>query len=1249
MLLPSDVARLVLGYLQQEKLMSTCQSFVSESPNLKEYAEHHTEDGTIPGCLLSLFGKNLTTILNEYITMKAKENQAEVPFMMSSLWKKLDLTLSQIRSMQESAAFNSHQRARTRKGINDRLRQRMLTSPLAVSGSLNPHPAIQQTSTPIMATQYVLRPLHTPGALQLNASSSYLAETSAQSSNSTSISLVEAAHKKPPPAATASPVRRKQDIQRRRRAAQLNSTTAASDGDVGENGDGLQAIIDNDFPQMVIENAREKILSNKSLQEKLAENINKFLGGESAAQSSKHTEGTIAEQDASIDEILGLQGGEMHMSEEAIHDILTQTELDPDFQELYDLFACVTSKAPKVSPRDSSASNNDPKNVSEKGKKQDVVERLLDVDSGPSESTKKIDVCSKGNDGDNLAGQRNGKFSMDQTSPLPSTSQQACANEKSNSGDQSSGDSHCNVAVIITDGETSSDLSGGDVVLDTQDIEMKNTSPPKDEAAYGFHMAEDISLPSTVVADKSIIRTVNEEPEGIASTEVTITGTPPHVMQQETSKNDPIIPSETPQMDDRATKSSTPSPSNKPCNSATNPQLVVAESISPAAKPQPVQNTDFPPCPGQSSAAPETSAPCSSVPSTSQTVLDDSSIITLNFTECLPEDPEIHDAVKSINEENYATIILSPLVKSPDLTRVIPSQENAIIDLTDSPVVGEPAQLVTPSNDATVSVNALSGDCAIYSISGASNSTGENNVIQLMPATSASFAQTGNIYFNSCGPTMPPNVLMVSKSSAASQKQPSLFQTPPRPGNIYSIGQTMSPKLPQGSTIILASPVPNVLQGVVGMFPVSLVGQNSSTFTAPSHQILHVPVSKPIVPKLPLPPRAKKPEPPRPSANAGKSLSNSAADSSGLSSSFVQRLGNDTTHPDSTNAAADKEGEAHRRVLFFDGKTTAKAKLGSSSSTSSKSQKADRNDSVQNTGNVSTSRSKESKIAECTAPSVVGNPRASSTPATTKDQGTEKRPVAPSGGTLGNKENVLQVETGATQVDKRSNTQESEKNVKRPQETGRKQTSLPNLLRKTPQKVPPERVCPTSPLVKQASQLLQGMQFQSPKKSSQEDLPFPPTPGSGLEDRPLENHVDQTRTPSSKRYNEEGGTPKPMFPPATPDLPTCSPASEAGSENSVNMAAHTLMILSRASLAKSGASTPLKDNSQQVKSSKSTSKKRKRDETEGYERQSHKRDHLSLSDLQKKKKARKHRKKSSDSFPAGMDVDKFLMSLHYDE
>ena len=39
------------GYLQEEGLSSTSQSFIHESPNLKEYAEHSTEDGTIPACV----------------------------------------------------------------------------------------------------------------------------------------------------------------------------------------------------------------------------------------------------------------------------------------------------------------------------------------------------------------------------------------------------------------------------------------------------------------------------------------------------------------------------------------------------------------------------------------------------------------------------------------------------------------------------------------------------------------------------------------------------------------------------------------------------------------------------------------------------------------------------------------------------------------------------------------------------------------------------------------------------------------------------------------------------------------------------------------------------------------------------------------------------------------------------------------------------------------------------------------------
>uniref|UniRef100_A0A9L0IT14 Uncharacterized protein n=1 Tax=Equus asinus TaxID=9793 RepID=A0A9L0IT14_EQUAS len=89
---------------------------------------------------------------------------------------------------------------------------------------------------------------------------------------------------------------------------------------------------------MVIENAREKILSNKSLQEKLAENINKFLTSDNnIAQVPKQTDSNPTEPETSIDELLGLQS-EIHMSEEAIQDILEQTESDPAFQALFDLF-----------------------------------------------------------------------------------------------------------------------------------------------------------------------------------------------------------------------------------------------------------------------------------------------------------------------------------------------------------------------------------------------------------------------------------------------------------------------------------------------------------------------------------------------------------------------------------------------------------------------------------------------------------------------------------------------------------------------------------------------------------------------------------------------------------------------------------------------------------------------------------------------------------------------------------------------
>lgn len=142
--------------------------------------------------------------------------------------------------------------------------------------------------------------------------------------------------------------------------------------------------------------------------------------------------------------------------------------------------------------------------------------------------------------------------------------------------------------------------------------------------------------------------------------------------------------------------------------------------------------------------------------------------------------------------------------------------------------------------------------------------------------------------------------------------------------------------------------------------------------------------------------------------------------------------------------------------------------------------------------------------------------------------------------------------------------------------------------------------CKTSPLTKQAVEMLQDIQSQSPistppRRRGTTDILLPKTPVPGCLQEDL---LDGLRTPLRQRHGREGeGTPKNLAPPATPDLPTCSPASEAGSENSINMAAHTLMILSRA--ARTGG--PLKDSLRQeeagaAKQSSSKGKKRKHTE-----------------------------------------------------
>ncbi|XP_071214558.1 protein NPAT isoform X3 [Salvelinus alpinus] len=359
MLLPSDMARLVLGYLQQEGLCNTSQAFIRESPNLKEYAEHSSDDGTIPACVFSLFGKNLTTILNEYVAVKAKETSEEtqIPIMMTSLWKKLDFTLNQIKSMQNSPAVSQNQRLRTRNGIvNMRGRQK------ALSSTQSPSSGFLSSSAPLLA-QGIASPIDTPQNILGHSTpvcySSQLTRPSPICSTSPQIQdggrlLINVNRESPlqimvpdnrlTPGAL-SPGRRKCDSPRRRGGGFSGSggtgrTNMAASSLTAE--PQSEETVTENFPQMVIQNARERILNDKSLQEKLAENINKILASDGSPQSLKASCSTM-EPDQSIDEILGLQG-EIHMSNDVIQDILEQTESDPAFQALFDLFDYGKSK-----------------------------------------------------------------------------------------------------------------------------------------------------------------------------------------------------------------------------------------------------------------------------------------------------------------------------------------------------------------------------------------------------------------------------------------------------------------------------------------------------------------------------------------------------------------------------------------------------------------------------------------------------------------------------------------------------------------------------------------------------------------------------------------------------------------------------------------------------------------------------------------------------------------------------------------
>lgn len=188
-------------------------------------------------------------------------------------------------------------------------------------------------------------------------------------------------------------------------------------------------------------------------------------------------------------------------------------------------------------------------------------------------------------------------------------------------------------------------------------------------------------------------------------------------------------------------------------------------------------------------------------------------------------------------------------------------------------------------------------------------------------------------------------------------------------------------------------------------------------------------------------------------------------------------------------------------------------------------------------------------------------------PAKSREGRTEKRaPSQEMPNVTANKENEIK-----GSIQEQQSTPSSASRDFSPQAVTQSTSNPQSKTSKTPSK--------TSSLAKQAAEMLHDIQaLNSPstpvKRAAVGSSHLSP---SG---RNPEESADCPRTPSRQKKGKDGeGTPKHLMPPNTPDIPTCSPASEASSENSINMAAHTLMILSRAAIARTG--TPLKDSLRQ--------------------------------------------------------------------
>lgn len=1227
MLLPSDIARLVLGYLQEEGLSATSRAFIHESPNLKEYAEHSTEDGTIPACVFSIFGKGLTTILNEYVAVKTKESNHQVPAMVSSLWKKLDFTLNQIKSLQNSPALSACQRIRTRVGMANVARQKALTDSstsvmcttvsetLSIVSPAQTSHCVLTHSTPVsFSGAHRLTPVAAPH-LQ-NHEGSRLLNTPRESP----VNVTE--HRLNP--APLSPGRRKWKRTGVVGGSSSSSRPAAAGGAPPE--EEPEEIADENFPQLVIQNARDKILGDRLLQEKLAENINKILASEPTPQSSKACT-NIVEPDQSIDEILGLQG-EIHMSDDAIHDILEQTESDPAFQALFDLFEYNKAKAADGELGDGDLSSS-----------PDEGELLVPAPPPVTKPSQNVDSAVVQKEAADPASVKVTATERKTRKSAPALKKTVITSSRSSRIDNCLG----NLLVVQEPRQGTSSAKTSE----------KSPHPGSTPMEIDEPQATAATTPTTNVPTASVASVSNIMPLPITSMVSETT----NLNRAQENKSAQRLPG----TKDSASSAPQTAPSSSPSTSAKGAHLGSSSLVSP----EPSKTTVSP-----SSSASPVSISNSSASSTAEqsgsnkTVDNPNDIVSLkiiiseNQEEDSGADAALNQAVSSISGDKIPTIYLS----SPARTSTVP---------------GTPR---STSDEAAQAVSCLQRSESVVA-SPLSSQQQQSYIIQL-PFDGAATSATS--YFVLTEPPAPD-----------AQSRQMIVPAPVTKGQAIAPNPfTLTPQrqgFSAGSTLILPSPMKSVV------LPLSVVGQNTlGNMQMMSNQLVAVPNS-PVVQQTeavkPLPAGAVKQSAPSgpdknvnnkvlPSLAPGHATQNASAspgsahrrilrfDSNGESQTSKastppsastsqplprtkpsilsankpkrriepvrcsdaektpppnQRRGSRkqeyvcNKEPGSSSTEVSKSAEPRRRSKSADGKQndTNKNNNRAKDSNHSKSSSSDSSKSAEPRKRSKSTDGKQNDMDEAKDSNLSkSSPDSSQKPGSRK----EKEPAEKWKSRDGRAEKRTQETTNVTA--------NKENELKGQEQQSASSSAAP------PQAKSSKAQSKTSALAKQAAEMLHDIQALN--------SPSAPKELSGQE----ESGSDCPKTPMRTRKGREGeGTPRHLVPPSGSDVPTCSPASEAGSESSINMAAHTLMILSRSALARPG--TPLKDSLRQEGAGERSpaaaknAKKRKQSTPTSSP--------PAKKEPKRTPSKKKERKKLMECFPQDLDVDKFLSSLHYDE